>query len=432
MLFGAVLMHRAGFAAKLTVCIDQANPTSAMDSRVARAIANTQGYSVDVVPFEGYGKGGDGFPLSRFAKMAEADCALIMGFPVDRSNPNLPPMVEATTPYASTGFVLVRRGSAREMTLARLPKGSEVGIAQLDTYAGLLYSQYPNIVMHVYPTDAEMLADLQATRIAAGMAWQPTIESYEARHARHAPLRMSPLPGAHMQWNLVALYVPASREAAALFDRGLQAVEASGEIDRLIAPYSQVAATVPPAGAHAEVFGIGRRVPEASRPSAQPAIAWSDAPGAMMRVSDSMTNSAWTPSSAGGEPKAGAEPKGKAKRKGPPALYTEDQAAKGAIAYYQNCAMCHGPALDGQLGGYSGPALKGADFADPSYHFHVHDIFKFVSKQMPAATPGSLPDDLYVEIMAFILQQNGYPAGSTELTYDAADKSNVPMRYYGD
>jgi hypothetical protein len=51
---------------------------------------------------------------------------------------------------------------------------------------------------------------------------------------------------------------------------------------------------------------------------------------------------------------------------------------------------------------------------------------------MPAATPGSLPDDLYVEIMAFILQQNGYPAGSTELTYDAADKSNVPMRYYGD
>jgi mono/diheme cytochrome c family protein len=424
MLLGAVLMHRAGSAAELNVCIDQANPTATMDARVARAVAKSQGYTVNVVPFEGYGKGGDGFPLSRFAKMAAADCALIMGFPVDRSNPNLPPQVEATTPYAGTGFVLVRRGSAREMTLAELPKGSEVGIAQLDTYAGLLYSQYPNIVMHVYPTDAEMLADLQATRIAAGMAWQPTIESYEARHTRRAALRVNPLPGAHMQWNLVALYVPASKEAAALFDRGLQAIEGSGELDRLIMPYSQVAATAAPARSQAEAYGIGRPSPDASPGYAQAAIAWSDAPGRAMRVSD-------TTSGTGTAKSEGATPKAKAKHKGPPALYTEDQASKGAIAYYQNCAMCHGPALDGQQGGYSGPALKGADFADPSYDFHVHDIFTFVAKQMPAAEPGSLPADLYVQIMAFILQQNGYPAGAVELTYEGADKSKVPMRYYG-
>jgi polar amino acid transport system substrate-binding protein len=92
-----------------------------------------------------------------------------------------------------------------------------------------------------------------------------------------------------------------------------------------------------------------------------------------------------------------------------PALYTADQATKGALAYYQNCAMCHGPLLDGQSGGYSGPALKGAEFADPSYDFHLSDIFNFVAKLMPAATPGSLTHEQDVQIMAFILQQNGYP-----------------------
>ncbi len=87
--------------------------------------------------------------------------------------------------------------------------------------------------------------------------------------------------------------------------------------------------------------------------------------------------------------------------------------------------------MDGQPAGYSGPALKGKDFADPSYNFHVSDIFNFVSKQMPAATPGSLSHEEYEQIMAFILQQNGYPAGPKALVYAEAEKSSVPIRYHG-
>ena len=113
-----------------------------------------------------------------------------------------------------------------------------------------------------------------------------------------------------------------------------------------------------------------------------------------------------------------------------PALYTEEQATKGALAYYKNCAMCHAPMLEGQSAGYSGPALKGAEFADPSYDFHLSDIFNFVAKLMPAATPGSLTHEQDVQIMAFILQQNGYPAGSKELVYEEAEKSKVAIRYY--
>jgi Cytochrome C oxidase, cbb3-type, subunit III len=114
-----------------------------------------------------------------------------------------------------------------------------------------------------------------------------------------------------------------------------------------------------------------------------------------------------------------------------PALYTVDQAAQGARAYFQNCVMCHGPLLDGQAGGYSGPALKGPEFADPNYDFHVSDIFNFVAKLMPPGTPGSLTQDQDVQIMAFILQQNGFPPGRNELVYAEAAKSMVPLRYYG-
>src|SRR6202521_2630305 len=117
-IIGAVLMHRAESEPFLNVCVGQANPTTAMDARVARAVAKTQGYDVKVVAFEGYGKGGDGFPVGRLAKMAQSECELIMGFPVDVSNPNLPPNLEATLAYASTGFILIRRGNSAHMSLS--------------------------------------------------------------------------------------------------------------------------------------------------------------------------------------------------------------------------------------------------------------------------------------------------------------------------
>jgi len=402
LILGAMLTHRVGATAVLSVCVDQANPTSAMDLRVARAVAKTQGYSVKIVTFVGYGKGGDGFPPGRFAKMAQSECELIMGFPVDASNPHLPPNVEATSAYASTGFVLIRRDGSAKMSLSELPKGSEVGIAQLDTYAGLLLSTHPNIVMHVYPTDSLMLAELEAKHIAAGLAWQPSIELHtSSRHARPL-LSVVLLPGEHMLWNLVALYVPQSQSAADLFNKGLYVLQSKGRLAPLIQPYGQARTS---GAEHASTIWRAPRL--------QQAVAWdANDSGRLIKVADTSGSS-------------------KGKHSKVPALYTADQATKGAVAYFQNCAMCHGPLLDGQSGGYSGPALKGPEFADPSYDFHISDIFNFVAKLMPAATPGSLSHEQDVQIMAYILQQNGYPAGSKELVYEDAEKSKVPMRYYG-
>jgi len=108
-----------------------------------------------------------------------------------------------------------------------------------------------------------------------------------------------------------------------------------------------------------------------------------------------------------------------------PALYTAAQAEKGKAAFSENCALCHGETLEGR----AGPALKGKHFAPNSGKYKVGDIFTIVSKNMPATQPGSLTHDTYVEIMAYLLQQNGYPAGDKALSFDEAKDSTVPVIY---
>jgi hypothetical protein len=114
----------------------------------------------------------------------------------------------------------------------------------------------------------------------------------------------------------------------------------------------------------------------------------------------------------------------------PPKLYTSSQAAAGETAYRRNCAKCHGFRMNGPSEGYSAPALRGLAFADPEYGFSISDIFKIITRRMPASAPGSLSDDLNVALMAFILKRNGYPAGSGALTYTQAATSRIPMQFY--
>ena len=110
-----------------------------------------------------------------------------------------------------------------------------------------------------------------------------------------------------------------------------------------------------------------------------------------------------------------------------PALYTAAQAKAGMGKFLGNCGMCHGAKLQG----ISGPSLKGPNFASEKANFSVSDVFTIVSQNMPATNPGSLEHDDYVQIMAYLLQENGYPAGTTALTFDGASQSKVPLRYQG-
>jgi mono/diheme cytochrome c family protein len=106
-------------------------------------------------------------------------------------------------------------------------------------------------------------------------------------------------------------------------------------------------------------------------------------------------------------------------------LFTSGQAATGARIYADSCARCHGANLEG----VSGPALKGSDLTAPGAQgrLTVSDIFKYMTSLMPAGDPGSLTHEQYVDVMAFLLRENGNPAGSKPLSYSKASHSNDPI-----
>ncbi|MDE1896478.1 MAG: c-type cytochrome [Rhodospirillales bacterium] len=105
----------------------------------------------------------------------------------------------------------------------------------------------------------------------------------------------------------------------------------------------------------------------------------------------------------------------------PPALYTSAQASAGAAVFAQNCAVCHGAAL----GGGGGPALVGAGFTQAGTT--IGSVFSVLAQQMPATNPGGLSQSQYEDLMAYILQKNGYPAGSTPISYGKAMTDSTPF-----
>lgn len=106
-----------------------------------------------------------------------------------------------------------------------------------------------------------------------------------------------------------------------------------------------------------------------------------------------------------------------------PALFTQTDAARGQQVYAQNCAACHGADLRGKIG----PALLGPAIGSSRTHTTVAIMFNVIAFEMPAGAPSSLPQADYAAVMAYLLQQNGYPAGAHALTYAAAQAANVPL-----
>jgi mono/diheme cytochrome c family protein len=98
-------------------------------------------------------------------------------------------------------------------------------------------------------------------------------------------------------------------------------------------------------------------------------------------------------------------------------VYTQEQASRGKTLYSKECGSCHGQALDGSG---QAPPLSGADFQGNWNGQTVDDLFEKVQTSMPADQPGKLSREQNADILAFVLGNNGFPAGSKELPVDAA------------
>ena len=93
-------------------------------------------------------------------------------------------------------------------------------------------------------------------------------------------------------------------------------------------------------------------------------------------------------------------------------VFTREQADRGSEAYQKNCVACHSENLQ------SGPArpLVGDTFWQDWGEDRLSSLFNVIANTMPADKPRSLPESVYADVVAFILQENGFPAGSQLLT----------------
>ena len=100
--------------------------------------------------------------------------------------------------------------------------------------------------------------------------------------------------------------------------------------------------------------------------------------------------------------------------------YTAQQAERGKAAYTQNCARCHGSALEGND---EIPALNGSHLMVDFDGQTAGDLVHRIQSTMPMDNPGTLSAAATADIAAFILQSNGLPAGSAELPADPSAQS---------
>ena len=93
--------------------------------------------------------------------------------------------------------------------------------------------------------------------------------------------------------------------------------------------------------------------------------------------------------------------------------FTATQAGSGRTTYQERCSSCH---LQNLQGSGDAPPLAGVGFISSWGSRKTSDLIAFIQSTMPPSANGSLGEQAYVNIAAYILQSNGAQAGNEALT----------------
>ena len=102
-------------------------------------------------------------------------------------------------------------------------------------------------------------------------------------------------------------------------------------------------------------------------------------------------------------------------------VFTEAQAERGQTVYPGSCGLCHGRRLNGAPDDpdmVSTPPLARAKFLRDWEGRSLATLFEYTRATMPESNPGSLTDQEYVDVIAYMLSVSGMPAGDDELRPD--------------
>jgi mono/diheme cytochrome c family protein len=91
-------------------------------------------------------------------------------------------------------------------------------------------------------------------------------------------------------------------------------------------------------------------------------------------------------------------------------VFNEAQAKRGETAYNSFCSGCHGRDLTGL-----GSVLSGDKFLERWREDNLSSLFQLIGNTMPPGPRGRVTDAEYIDVLAYILKMNQFPAGTTEL-----------------
>ena len=104
--------------------------------------------------------------------------------------------------------------------------------------------------------------------------------------------------------------------------------------------------------------------------------------------------------------------------------YTEEQATTGAKAFAQSCAGCHGANLEGG----AGPALKGASWQQLYGGAKLLTVWGEIKGPMAQYAGTTFTTQESLDLLAYLLQQNGLSAGKRPLADTRELSDTIPSK----
>jgi len=111
-------------------------------------------------------------------------------------------------------------------------------------------------------------------------------------------------------------------------------------------------------------------------------------------------------------------------------VYSEAQAQRGAAIYPSICGRCHGYKLDGAPDDpdmFSTLPIAGPKFLRNWNGNSLGALFEYTRTTMPEINPGSLSDQEFVAVIAYMLSVTGMPAGAIELPPDVSTLAAIRL-----
>jgi mono/diheme cytochrome c family protein len=90
-------------------------------------------------------------------------------------------------------------------------------------------------------------------------------------------------------------------------------------------------------------------------------------------------------------------------------VYTRAQADAGRDAFLMACVSCHTPTQHG-----------GPEFIAKWHGRTLGELFIYLKAEMPKTDPGTMSDEEYVQLTAYLMRINRMPTGPRPLAVDSA------------